>query len=75
MTDRATALAELLPLIAKSTTRMIPFAEHARLREDTGEVELQETSDLWAAVAERVLPSWARTARRGRPAALSSDGG
>ena len=63
MTERATALAELLPLIAESTTRMIPFAEHVRLSEDTGEVEFQESSDIRAAVAERVLPSWARAAR------------
>ena len=61
MTDRATALGELLPLIAESTMRLIPFAEHVQL--DTGEVELQESSDIRAAVAERVLPSWARAAR------------
>jgi len=56
-------LAELLPLIAESTTRLIPFAEHVRLNDDTGEVEFQESPDIWAAVAERVLPSWARAAR------------
>ena len=63
MTDRATALAELLPLIAESTTRFIPFAEHVRLRADTGEVEFQKSPDVRAAVAEHVLPSWARAAR------------
>ncbi len=63
MTGRATALADLLPLTADSAIRMIPFAEHVRLSEDTGEVEFQESSDIRAAVAERVLPSWARAAR------------
>ena len=63
MTYRATVLGELLPLIAESTIRMIPFAEHVRLNKDTGEVECQESSAIRAAVAERVLPSWARTAR------------
>ena len=42
---------------------MIPFAEHVRFSEDTGEVEFEESPDVWAAVAERVLPSWARAAR------------
>ena len=63
MTDRATALAEMLPLIAESTTRMITFAEQVRLSQDTGEVEFHESSDVWAAVPEHVLPSWARAAR------------
>ena len=63
MTEGATALAELVPGIAESTIRMIPFAEHVRFRADTGEVEFQESSDIWAAVAERVLPPWARAAR------------
>ena len=63
MTERATALAELLPLIAESRTRLIPFAEHVRLSKDTGDVEFQESPDVSAAVPERVLPSWARAAR------------
>jgi len=63
MTEGATAVAELLPVIAESTIRMIPFAEHVVLSVDTGEVEFQESSDIWAAVAERVLPSWALAAR------------
>ena len=63
MTEGATALAELLPLIGESTIRMIPFAEHVRFRADTGEVEFEESSEVWAAVAKPVLPSWARAAR------------
>ena len=63
MTDDAAALAELLPLTAESTMRMIPFAEHVRFRADTGEAEFEESSDVWAAVAEHVLPPWARAAR------------
>ena len=63
MIEGTTALAELLPLIAESTIRMIPFAEHVRFTADTGEVEFKESSDVWAAVAESVLPSWARAAR------------
>ena len=39
---------------------MIPFAEHVRFEAD---VEFEESSDLSIAVAERVLPSWARAAR------------
>ena len=42
---------------------MIPFAEHVRFKADTGEVEFEESSDLSIAVAERVVPSWARAAR------------
>ena len=34
-----------------------------RFEADTGEVEFEESSDLSIAVAERVLPSWARAAR------------
>ena len=64
MTELATAAAELLPQVAVgSTTRMIPFAEHVRFEADTGEVAFEESSDLSIAVAERVLPSWARAAR------------
>ena len=64
MTELATAAAELLPQLAgESTTRMIPFAEHVRFKADTGEVEFEESSDLSVAVAERVLPSWARADR------------
>ena len=64
MTELATAAAELLPQVAGgSTTRMIPFAKHVRFKADTGEVAFEESSDLSIAVAERVLPSWARAAR------------
>ncbi len=64
MTELATAAAELLPQLAsESTTRMIPFAEHVRFEADTGEVEFEESSDLSVAVAQRVLPSWARADR------------
>ena len=64
MTELATEAAELLPQVAAGwTTRMIPFAEHVRFEADTGEVEFEESSDLSIAVAERVLPSWARAAR------------
>ena len=34
-----------------------------RFEADTGEVEFEESSDLSNAVAERVLPSWARADR------------
>ena len=68
MTELATEAAELLPQVAAgSTTRMIPFAEHVRFEADTGEVEFAQSSDLAIAVAERVLPSWARAARLLRP--------
>ena len=63
MTEGATSLAELLPVIAESTIRMIPFAEHVRFRADADELEFKESSDIWAAVAERVLPPWAGAAR------------
>ena len=63
MTEGASALAELLPLVAESPIRMIPFAERVRLGTNTGEVEFEESSEAWVSVAERVLPSWARTAR------------
>ena len=64
MTELATVAAELLPQLAgESTTRMIPFAEHVRFKANTGEVEFEESSDLSVAVAERVLPSWARADR------------
>ena len=65
MTELATEAAELLPQVAAgSTTRMIPCAEHVRFEGDTGEVDFEESSDLSIAVAERVLPAWARSARR-----------
>ena len=61
MTELATVAVELLPQLAgESTTRMIPFAEYVRFEADTGEVKFEESSDLSIAVAERVLPSWAR---------------
>ena len=64
MTELATAAAELLPQVAGgSTTRMIPFAEQVQFEADTGEVAFEESSDLSIAVAEKVLPSWARAAR------------
>ena len=47
ITDGATALADLLPLIAESTTRMIPFA-NIQFKADTGEVEFQETPHVCA---------------------------
>jgi hypothetical protein len=63
LTDRAAMAAELLPRLAgeSPTTRMMPFAEHVRYRADTGEVEFDESTDLSIAVAEKVLPPWART--------------
>ena len=64
MTELATAAAELLPqMVGESPVRMVPFAEHVRIDADSGEVELEESSDLSVAVAERVLPSWARADR------------
>ena len=63
MADGATTLAELMPMIAESRIRMIPFAEHVRLSDDTSEMEFEESPDVWAAVAERVLSPWARAAR------------
>ena len=64
MTERAKTAAELLPqLAAESPAGMIPFAEQVRFKADTGEVEFKESSDLWVAVAGRVLPSWARAER------------
>ena len=65
MTEPARAAAELLLLLAEeSPARMIPFAEHVRIDAESGEVELEESSDLSIAVAEGVLPSWARADRR-----------
>ena len=62
LTQRAAVAAELLPRLAgESTTRMMPFAAHVRFKADTGEVEFEESADLSIAVAEKVLPSWART--------------
>ncbi len=63
LTQRAAVAAELLPRLAgaSSTTRMMPVAEHVRLRADTGEVEFEESPYLSIAVAEKVLPRWART--------------
>ena len=62
LTQRAAVAADLLPRVAggSSATRMMPFAEHVRLKADTGEVEFEESSDLSIAVAEKVLPPWAR---------------
>ena len=61
MTELAKTAAELLPQLAgESPPRMISFAEHVRFNADTGEVEFEESSDLSVAVAERLLPSWAR---------------
>ena len=65
LTERAAMAAELLPQLAgeSSTNRMMPFAEHVRFKPDTGEVEFEESADLSIAVAEKVLPSWARADR------------
>jgi hypothetical protein len=61
LTQRAAVAAELLPRLAgESSTRMMPFAEHVRFKADTGEVEFAESAALSIAVAETVLPSWAR---------------
>ena len=62
MTEGASALAELLPLVGESPIRMIPFTEQVGFSAETGELEFQESSEVWVAVAERVLPSWARAA-------------
>ena len=64
LTRRAAAAAELLPRLAgdSSTPRMMPFAERVRLRAD-GEVEFEESAHLSIAVAEEVLPPWARKDR------------
>lgn len=62
LTQRAAVAAELLPRLAgDSATRMMPFAEHVRLKADTGEVEFEESAHVSIAVAEKVLPPWART--------------
>ena len=64
MTERAKTAADLLPQLATaSQARLIPFAEQVRFNADTGETEFKESSDLSVAVAERVLPSWARADR------------
>ena len=64
MTELATVAAELLPQLAdESARRMIPFAEHVRVDADTGELEVEESSDLLIAVAEPVLPAWSRADR------------
>ena len=62
LTQRAQVAAELLPRLVGETTstRMMPFAEHVRLKADTGEVEFEESSHVSIAVAEKVLPPWAR---------------
>ena len=62
LTQRGALASDLLPQqVGGSTpTRMMPFAEHVRLRADTGDVEFEESADLSIGVAERVLPSWAR---------------
>ena len=63
LTQSAAVAAESLPRLVgeSSKTRMMPFAEHVRFRADTGEVEFEESAHLRIAVAEQVLPSWART--------------
>ena len=63
LTQRAAVAAELLPRLAGelSTTRMILFAEHIRLKVDTGEMEFEESAALSVVVAETVLPAWAGT--------------
>ena len=64
LTERAAMASELLPQLvgeSSTTTRMMPFAEHVRLKADTGEVEFDESTDLSIAVSEKVLPPWART--------------
>ena len=64
MTEFATATADLLPRLAdESATRMVPFVEHVEFDAATGELEFDESSALAIAVAERVLPSWARADR------------
>lgn len=66
LADRAAVAAELIPRLAAgafSTTRMVPFVREVRLRADTGEVEFEESAELSIAVAEKVLPSWARAGR------------
>ena len=62
LTQRAAAAAELLPRLAEDSppARMMPFAERVRLKADTGEVEFDESAHLSIAVAEEVLPAWAR---------------
>ena len=65
LTQRAAAAAELLPRLAEDSpaARMMPFAGHVRLNADTGEVEFGESTHLSIAVAEEVLPAWARADR------------
>ena len=63
LTDRAAAAAELIPGLTAgdySKTRTVPFARDVRLKAGTGEVEFEESAELSIAVAEKVLPSWAR---------------
>ena len=43
--------------------RMMPFAEGVRFDADAGELELEASPDVSIAVADRVLPGWARAAR------------
>ena len=62
-TERASALAELLAPIGEPPIRMIPIADHVGLNPETDELELRESSEVWISIAERVRPSWARTAR------------
>ena len=62
-TESASALAELLAPVGEPLIRMIPITEQVRLSAETGEVQLRESSEVRVSVAERVLPSWARTAR------------
>ena len=62
-TERASALAELLAPVGEPLIQVIPITEQVRLSTETGEVKLLESSEVWISIAERVLPSWARTAR------------
>ena len=62
-TERASALAELLAAVGKPPIRTVPIAEHVGFSPETSEVKLRESSDVWISITERVLPSWARTAR------------
>ena len=63
MTEGASALAELLPQVGEPPIRMIPFTEQVGFSAETGELEFRKSSEVWVSVAERLLPSWARTAR------------
>ena len=43
--------------------RLVPFAERVRFDADAGELTLEESPDVSIAVADRVLPIWARAGR------------